>query len=87
MSCATGGIKAIPTGRDGTPFSTAAYAIPPEMVRQIMKAGGMLKVTLSPKQASPDRFESLRQTVQQRGVQANTARFETAWVEVWEKKP
>ena len=68
VSCAAGSTKAIPTGRDGATWETVAYAIPPEMLRQIIQGGGMLKVTLS-------------------STQANTDRFETARVEVWERKP
>ena len=77
VSCAAGSTKAIPTGRDGASSETVAYAIPPEMLRQIVQEGGMLRVTLSPQPESSGRIAALR----------DATYYETAWVEVWEKKP
>lgn len=54
VSCAASSIKAAPTRRDW-PFEDA-YDIPPEMLRQIIQEGGMLRVTVRPTQVNPSSF-------------------------------
>ena len=52
VSYATGNSRAVPTGRDGVPYLSTAYAIPPETFRQIVEQGGLLKVSLKPAQSA-----------------------------------
>lgn len=77
VSCAGSSTKAIRTGRNGATFESVAYAVPPEMLHQIIQQGGMLRVTLNPQPDSSGRVKGLR----------DATYYETAWVEVWEKKP
>jgi hypothetical protein len=76
VSYATGSVRAIPTGRDGIPYLTAAYAIPQEAFHQIVQEGGMLRVSLKPARTDA---AHLSMTFPQ------LISTEQVFIEVWEK--
>jgi hypothetical protein len=45
---ATGSTALVPTGREGLRIFTRAYAVPPEVLREIVATGGIVQVTIAP---------------------------------------